>query len=90
MLTDASENVWQRRWLVLRRYVVLLLKVCFDLNLTYGFIRPHIHVYAHSNELDEVGVISISGSSVKVEHSADMDALFDVSLFLILATVIRS
>lgn len=36
-------------------------------------------MYAHSNELDEVGVISLSDSSVKVEHNAEMDALFDVS-----------
>lgn len=39
-------------------------------------------MYAHSNELDEVGVISLSDSSVKVEHNAEMDALFDVSTLL--------
>jgi len=38
--------------------------------------RPHLYIYAHSNELDEVGVISLSGSGVKVEHSSTMDTLF--------------
>jgi hypothetical protein len=36
-------------------------------------------MYAHSNELDEVGVISLDDSSIKVEHMAEMDILFDVS-----------
>lgn len=39
-------------------------------------------MYAHSNELDEVGVISLNDSSVKVEHTAEMDALFDVRYLL--------
>ena len=43
-----------------------------------GVSRPHLHIYAHSNELDEVGVISLSGSGVKVEHSSTMDTLFGV------------
>ncbi|KAF8334965.1 uncharacterized protein EI90DRAFT_3280114 [Cantharellus anzutake] len=56
ILADAGENLWVRRWFVLR--------------------RPHLYVYAHSNELDEVGIISLSGSGVKVERSDNMDALF--------------
>lgn len=33
-------------------------------------------MYAHSNELDETGIISLSG--VKVEYNPDMEALFGV------------
>ncbi|KAG9000608.1 kinesin-like protein Klp8 [Tulasnella sp. JGI-2019a] len=36
--------------------------------------RPHLYIYAHSNELDETGVITLSG--VKVECNPDMEALF--------------
>ncbi|KAF8304782.1 kinesin-like protein [Clavulina sp. PMI_390] len=43
----------------------------------FSLQRPHLYMYAHSNELEEVGVISLSDSSVKVEHTAQMDALFD-------------
>ncbi|KIM23119.1 hypothetical protein M408DRAFT_321361 [Serendipita vermifera MAFF 305830] len=35
--------------------------------------RPHLYIYSHSNELEEVGVISLIG--VKVESSVDMVAL---------------
>ncbi|KIM22662.1 hypothetical protein M408DRAFT_28506 [Serendipita vermifera MAFF 305830] len=35
--------------------------------------RPHLYIYSHSNELEEVGVISLTG--VKVESSVDMVAL---------------
>lgn len=56
--------------------------ICYSKRLTFGTYRshsPHLYMYARSNELDEVGVISLSDSSVKVEHTAEMDALFDVS-----------
>jgi len=36
-------------------------------------------MYNHSNELEEVGVISLTG--VKVEPSADMAALLEVSTY---------
>ncbi|KAG8881779.1 kinesin-like protein Klp8 [Tulasnella sp. 331] len=36
--------------------------------------RPHLYIYAHSNELDETGVIALSG--VKVECNSDMEDLF--------------
>lgn len=56
-----------------------------------SFDRPHLHIYAHSNELDEVGVISLNDSSVKVEHTAEMDTLLGVSEFVSLAvTPLRS
>lgn len=35
--------------------------------------RPHLYIYQHSNELDEVGIISLTG--VKVEHSTHMETL---------------
>jgi len=37
-----------------------------------------LYIYAHSNELEEVGIISLTG--VKVEHNPDMEMLFGVSL----------
>jgi hypothetical protein len=39
--------------------------------------RPYLYIYAHSNELEEVGIISLTG--VKVEHNPDMEMLFGVS-----------
>lgn len=80
MLVDANENAWERRWFVLRRYVLRLALdgACFVDHIRSH--RPHLHMYARSSELDEVGVISLSGSGVKVEYSPDMEALFDVGL----------
>ena len=40
--------------------------------------RPYLYMYAHSNELEEVGIISLTG--VKVEHNTDMEMLFGVRL----------
>lgn len=36
-----------------------------------------MYIYAHSNELEEVGIISLTG--VKIEHNPDMEMLFGVS-----------
>ncbi|KIJ56915.1 hypothetical protein M422DRAFT_23046 [Sphaerobolus stellatus SS14] len=36
--------------------------------------RPYMHMYIHSNELEEVGVISLT--AVKVEYTPEMEALF--------------
>jgi kinesin family protein 1 len=36
--------------------------------------RPYLHLYAHSNEVEEVQVISLTG--VKIEQNPDMEALF--------------
>jgi hypothetical protein len=50
--------------------------------------RPYLYIYAHSNELEEVGIISLTG--VKVEHNPDMETLFVVSLRLLaFVTVLR-
>ncbi|GLB33311.1 putative TRAFAC class myosin-kinesin ATPase superfamily protein [Lyophyllum shimeji] len=45
ILTDASQDIWERRWFVLR--------------------RPYLHIYAHSNEVEEIGVVSLSGVNVE-------------------------
>lgn len=53
IMVDANEDIWERRWFVLR--------------------RPYLHVYMHSNELEEVSVISLDG--VNVESNQEMEAL---------------
>ncbi|KAJ3556931.1 hypothetical protein NP233_g11865 [Leucocoprinus birnbaumii] len=45
IMTDASQNTWERRWFVLR--------------------RPYLHMFAHSNELEELGIISLFGVNVE-------------------------
>ncbi len=45
-------------------------------NLNQLRCRPYLHLYAHSNELEEVGVVSLTG--VKVEYNPDMEAIFAV------------
>ncbi|KAG5643581.1 hypothetical protein DXG03_000634 [Asterophora parasitica] len=45
ILTDASQNTWERRWFVLR--------------------RPYLHIYARSNEIEETGIVSLSGVNVE-------------------------
>ncbi|THH01771.1 hypothetical protein EW026_g1020 [Hermanssonia centrifuga] len=53
VMTDATENRWERRWFVLR--------------------RPYLHMYKHSNEIEEVSVINLNG--VNIESSPEMEAL---------------
>lgn len=49
--------------------------------LTHGsclvFLRPYLHMYARSNELEEKGVINLN--AVKVESNPDMEMLLGVS-----------
>jgi kinesin family protein 1 len=52
LLTDASQNVWERRWFVLR--------------------RPYLHIYSHSNELDEIGVVSLDGVNVDSDPQKEL------------------
>ncbi|KAJ6543932.1 kinesin-like protein [Mycena capillaripes] len=52
ILTDASQNVWEKRWFVLR--------------------RPYLHIYSHSNELEEVGVVSLEGVNVESDPHKEM------------------
>ncbi|KAL6297972.1 kinesin-domain-containing protein [Sparassis latifolia] len=53
IMVDATENIWERRWFVLR--------------------RPYLHVYAHSNEIEETGVVNLKG--VNIERNREMEAL---------------
>ncbi len=46
--------------------------------LLTGF-RPYLHVFAHSNELEETGIISLSG--VNVESDPFKESLLGVSSF---------
>ncbi|KIM45780.1 hypothetical protein M413DRAFT_440818 [Hebeloma cylindrosporum] len=63
ILMDASQNIWERKWFVLK--------------------RPYLHVFAHSNELEETGIISLSG--VNVESDPHKESLlgkpFSFTLF---------
>ncbi|KAI1788971.1 kinesin-domain-containing protein [Ganoderma leucocontextum] len=63
-MTDANENIWERRWFVLR--------------------RPYLHMFAHSNEVEEIGVISLTG--VNVESNSEMEALLGKKLTFTLFT----
>lgn len=45
--------------------------------LTLVLNRPYLHIYMHSNELEEVSVISLDG--VNVESNQEMEALLGVS-----------
>ena len=40
--------------------------------------RPYLHMYAHSNEVEEIGVISLTG--VNIESNPEMEALLGVRL----------
>lgn len=43
--------------------------------------RPYLYMYAHSNELEEVGVVSLTG--VNVESDPHKEALLGVSAYLL-------
>lgn len=42
-----------------------------------GVYRPYLHVFAHSNELEETGIISLTG--VNVESDPHKESLLGVS-----------
>ena len=80
VMTDANENIWERRWFVLRRCVRSL--HCINVLLAHvGWClrRPYLHMFAHSNEVEEIGVISLTG--VNVESNPEMEALLGVRAF---------
>ncbi|KAJ7727890.1 kinesin-like protein [Mycena metata] len=52
ILTDASQNIWEKRWFVLK--------------------RPYLHIYAHSNELEELGIVSLDGVNVESDPHKEM------------------
>ncbi len=39
-------------------------------------VRPYLYMYAHSNEVEEIGVISLTG--VNIENNPEMEALLGV------------
>jgi hypothetical protein len=45
--------------------------------LIKSLFRPYLHMYSHSDELEEVGIISLTG--VKIENDPEMERLFGVS-----------
>lgn len=77
MLVDATENVWERRWFVLRRYGFNT-SSCLELltHIERASYRPYLHMYKHSDELEEVAVVQLSG--VNVERNPEMEALLGV------------
>ncbi|KAI0318110.1 kinesin-like protein [Amylostereum chailletii] len=70
ILLDANEDIWERRWFVLRRRVVLFLILTAYL---LSNCRPYLHVYRHSNELEEIAVISLDAANV--ESNPEMESL---------------
>lgn len=42
------------------------------------FSRPYLHMYAHSNELEETAVVNLNG--VNIERNPEMEALLGVRL----------
>ena len=44
-------------------------------------VRPYLHLYAHSNEIEEVGIITLSG--VNVESDPNKTALIGVGARLL-------
>ncbi|KAF8211660.1 kinesin-like protein [Mycena galopus ATCC 62051] len=52
VLTDASQNIWEKRWFVLK--------------------RPYLYIYSHSNELEEVGVVSLEGVNVESDPHKEL------------------
>ena len=79
LMTDANENTWERRWFVLRRCVSgpYALRHCWHgSHYEWQFPRPYLHMYAHSNEIEEIGVVSLTG--VNVESNPEMEMLLGV------------
>lgn len=56
--------------------------------LTDDIRRPYLHMYKHSNEIEEVAVVNLNG--VNIESNPEMEALLGVSLFLYIALFHRS
>ncbi|KAL0566226.1 hypothetical protein V5O48_015791 [Marasmius crinis-equi] len=52
ILTDAIQNVWEKRWFVLK--------------------RPYLHMYAHSDEVEEVGVVTLTGVNVESDPQKEL------------------
>lgn len=74
ILTDAGENTWDKRWFVLKRQVGIS---CLTSLTEDILVRPYLHVYTHSDEQEETGVIGLHG--VNIEYNPDMENLLGVS-----------
>ncbi|KAF9242944.1 hypothetical protein BU15DRAFT_86709 [Melanogaster broomeanus] len=63
ILTNASQDTWDKRWFVLR--------------------RPYLHIYTSSNELEEVGIISLHGMNIDCDSNKEalLGKLFCFTLF---------
>lgn len=68
IMVDANENLWEKRWFVLR--------------------RPYLHVYAHSNEVEETAIINLSG--VNIERNPEMEVLLGKKFTFTLFTASNS
>jgi kinesin family protein 1 len=71
ILVDANQDIWERRWFVLRRYCRVPLSSL--VSGVHALPRPYLHVYKQSNEVEEITVISLDG--VNVESNSDMESL---------------
>jgi kinesin family protein 1 len=47
--------------------------------------RPYLHIFAHSDEVEETGVINLNG--VNVESDPHKETLLGVSVFLIIQNI---
>lgn len=71
MLTDASQNTWEKRWFVLRRSVSFGLLSCTTADHRET-TRPYLHMYLHSNEIEEIGVISLEGVNIESDPQKEL------------------
>lgn len=69
VLTDAGQDIWQKRWFVLRRYVIPYLPSPLCLSFPS---RPYLHVYSQSNEVEEIAVINLDGTNVDSDPQKEL------------------
>jgi len=79
ILVDANQDIWERRWFVLQRYRLVILSSLFS--DAHTPLRPYLHVYKHSNEIEEITVISLD--AVNVESNPEMESLLGVSTYVL-------
>ncbi len=88
ILTDAGQNTWERRWFVLKRSGVICESSKHGTDVCYGCDRPYLHMYSRSNELEEVGVVSLTGTNVESDPQKEM--LLGVRVFFICPSIYLS
>ncbi|KAF9498237.1 kinesin-domain-containing protein [Pleurotus eryngii] len=52
ILVNANEDIWERRWFVLK--------------------RPYLHMYSRSNEVEELGVVNLSGVNIENDPQKEL------------------